>query len=429
MKHDLRDKINLYLNKYEYRPGTYSINNTDKYRCAVVVPVYNESKYLPALLNSLTELSSGSVSRAAFIFVVNNPCTDKDTVKADNLKSNDLLKEYKSKLPLYIIDAFSAGLAPDDKNAGVGLARKIGLDAALRILDCSPGSKPFLVCLDSDCTVNGNYLNSLYTHYDNPENEAGVCSYSHIVHGNEDNFEAILAYEFYLRYYSLGLRYAGSPLCYHSIGSTMTFTPGLYVKCEGMNKRKAGEDFYFLEKAAKHTHIPVIHDALVYPSSRESERVPFGTGRRIIRHNRSEINPDQIYDFTTFEIIRKWYDTEPDFSMAFTPSDVMNISFSIHQGLAEFLEESGFFDAYKKIRANSKTDFQLRKQISGWMDSFRILKLIHYLRDHHLPEKPVYCELQRLCTAMGIVNRVGTNPDASLTLKLELLRNLQAFRI
>lgn len=209
----------------------------------------------------------------------------------------------------------------------------------------------------------------------------------------------------------------------------MTFTPGLYIKCEGMNRRKAGEDFYFLEKAAKHTHIPVVHDALVYPSSRESERVPFGTGRRIIRHNRHEINPDRIYDFTTFEIIRKWYDAARDFSMRTTSEDLSITALSIHAGLSEFFKQSGFFDVFDKIKQNSRTDAQLRKQISGWIDSFRILKLIHYLRDHHLPEKPLYGELQQLCTAMGISNPAGYDPHAPLTLKLELLRNLQNFRI
>ena len=45
------------------------------------------------------------------------------------------------------------------KIGGVGLARKIGMDEALKIFNYNSTSKKILICLDADCTVASNYLN------------------------------------------------------------------------------------------------------------------------------------------------------------------------------------------------------------------------------------------------------------------------------
>ena len=81
----------------------------------------------------------------------------------------------------------------------------------------------------------------------------------------------------------LGLIYAKSPYAYHSIGSTMVCDADSYIKVQGMNKRKAAEVFYFLEKLSKITTIRKIGGTTVLPSSRGSWRVPFGTGQRVNR--------------------------------------------------------------------------------------------------------------------------------------------------
>ena len=60
--------------------------------------------------------------------------------------------------------------------------------------------------------------------------------------------EAIMKYELYLRYYRLALEYTGHPHAYHCIGSAFAVRTLDYVAQGGMNKRQAGEDFYFLQK-------------------------------------------------------------------------------------------------------------------------------------------------------------------------------------
>jgi len=56
-----------------------------------------------------------------------------------------------------------------------------------------------------------------------------------------------------------------------------------YIKAEGMNKKKAAEDFYFLERYQRIQKYLILTETTVYPSGRKSWRVPFGTGQRITR--------------------------------------------------------------------------------------------------------------------------------------------------
>ena len=52
------------------------------------------------------------------------------------------------------------------KHAGVGWGRKIGMDLALkRFLQLNKNG--LIVGLDADTTVEKNYLNSIYTHFNN----------------------------------------------------------------------------------------------------------------------------------------------------------------------------------------------------------------------------------------------------------------------
>ena len=64
-----------------------------------------------------------------------------------------------SGLNIGFVDAASAGKELPQKDAGVGLARKIGMDLALLIFDYDPPGKKILVCLDADCTVDKQLYN------------------------------------------------------------------------------------------------------------------------------------------------------------------------------------------------------------------------------------------------------------------------------
>ena len=61
------------------------------------------------------------------------------------------------------------------------------------------------------------------------------------------------------------------------MGSTIICRVDAYIAVGGMPKKKAGEDFYFMQSLAKHTDIFYIDDILVFPSSRSEKRVYLGT--------------------------------------------------------------------------------------------------------------------------------------------------------
>jgi hypothetical protein len=59
---------------------------------------------------------------------------------------------------------------------------------------------------------------------------------------------------------------------------------------------------------------------------------------------------------------------------------LMDLQFLIHG-----LEESGAAEALQHAFRQSSDAKQFNRQVHTWFDAFRTLKLIHYMRDRHLP--------------------------------------------
>ena len=177
-----------------------------------------------------------------------------------------------------------------------------------------------------------------------------------------------------------------------------------YIKVEGMNKKKAAEDFYFLEKLAKNLRVENITSTTVYPSSRSSWRVPFGTGQRVERFLSDKQNEYLLYNPLTFDILKKWLEVFNS-DRPKTSNEYLASAKNIHTELCNFLTEQNFSNDWNKILSNSKTLEQLSKQKQKWFDGFRTLKLIHYLRDKAFPQIDMFEALN------GIFKRVGINED------------------
>lgn len=319
----------------------------------------------------------------SIIFVLNNSICADDDVRMSNADSFKIINEYTpllSPLSIFVIDAYTSGHELPEKDAGVGLARKIGMDAALQLFHDQAGA---LVCLDADCTVSADYLTALFEDGIAANIQAGCFPFFHPITPGTPNREAIIVYEIYLRYYLAGLRYSASPHAFHTIGSTMICSPVAYAAIGGMNKRKAAEDFYFMEKLSKSHQVVQLQRGAVYPSSRVSLRVPFGTGQRVYRFLSGERDEYLLYPPALFAALRdfhqRYYDETID------PANLADAITQAHPDIVTFLESQGFRAAWGKIAANSKSSAQIRYQKQIWMDSFRTLKLVHYLRDHSFP--------------------------------------------
>jgi hypothetical protein len=385
----------------------------------VVIPALAEKSSLFATLAGLSRNCRKELKRTLALCVINNRVVHSASVCdiEDNQKTiaylhalikgspcefieDEKLSAYmkvisSSHLRLAYIDASSPGSEMPDKAGGVGAARKIGMDTALKIFDYGTTVDKLLLCLDADTLVEDNYLEAVRQFFDTAGKAVAVVNYSHQRPKTSRERLAIGAYEIFLRYYVLGLRYAGSPYAFHTVGSTMACTADAYVAIGGMNRRDAAEDFYFLNKMAKYTEIGRITNTTVHPSARLSSRVPFGTGRRMVRFIEGRGDEFLMYDPNVFLILKKWLGTMKSFPDR-QPEDILTLAQKIALPLFSFLEENDFFNIWERIRKNTKNSAGLLRHFHFWFDGFKTLKLIHFLTDHGFPQVDMFCAVEEL---------------------------------
>lgn len=423
------EKILAYLNKRV--SDIWQIENDYKkyFHLIIVVPSIAESNNLPNLIHSIEQNVELELLNTLLLIVVNNSVSSSEEVKLDNKKTLAYLQNLKSKIKISFIDATSDGKAMDDKNGGVGLARKIGMDLALTKFDYNSINKKILICTDADCTVDTVYLLEITREFNDNNYEAAVVNFSHDISGDDEETKAIICYEIFLRYYVLGLAFAKSDYAFHTIGSTMLCTPEAYVKVEGMNKRKAAEDFYFLEKLAKIYPVEKIKSTAVHPSKRGSWRVPFGTGRSVDRFLMDNKDEYLLYDPKSFVVLKTWLQVFNDNSIS-NQIDLIRISQNIHPALSGFLSQQDFGNFINKVLLKNNNPNEIKKQKHFWFDAFRTLKLIHYLRDETYPNINMFDaidELLRLTNLKNDIKRSSAIPELEIQKEyLKLLRKIQS---
>jgi hypothetical protein len=412
--------IESYLKKYGLERWNVEPLQTNKYNNIVVVPAIAEYENLLKLVKSISENGDEYVDETLFFFVINNSESADEKIKSNNEKTIRFFRELKKentpvtklkeiisdrKINIGFVDASSPGNELPEKDAGVGLARKIGLDISLKLFDYGNSTKKVLICLDADCLIEKNYLKAIVEEVNKKNIEAGYVQYEHRLPEDEIEKHAIVCYEIFLRYYTLGLVYAGSPFSFAAIGSTMFCDAESYCRIGGMNKRKAAEDFYFLEKLAKITRIHKIDSSRVYPSSRQSWRVPFGTGQRINRFLAKTHEEYMLYDPNVFVVLKKWIEVFYS-EKVLSRNEYLKEAEIIDPFLHSFLKMNSFAESWDKIIKNSKTSEQIQKQKTMWMDGFRTLKLVHYLRDVVFPQINMFDALDEIFSMMGVENEI-----------------------
>lgn len=389
----------------------------------VVIPACGERDTLPETLDSLEANDAGELERTLVICVVNNRAGWGLELRANNEATLRALESRRvstarsqgslrhiGRLRLAYVDASSPGCELAVKE-GVGAARKIGMDwgvAVLRRNDADPG---LIVSLDADTLVEPNYLAALRAEFDRRDAWAAVIDYAHPVNGPPEECAPILAYETHLRYHALGLRYAGSPYAFHTIGSAMACTAAAYVAAGGMNRRQAGEDFYFLQALAKTGSVRRISGTTVRPSARASDRVPFGTGRRVRDFTGNPEAAYVTYDPRCYDVLRDWLRAVRD-NIDTSGEELRAQAEAIEPALAAYLDGQKFMAAWEGLRRNAPDSERRLAQFHRWFDGFRTLKMVHHLRDHGFPQQPLFTAVADLLTrlqrtAPAPVNSIG----------------------
>lgn len=303
------------------------------------------------------------------------------------------------------------------RQAGVGTARKIGMDWAVTRFEGGWREQGVIVCLDADCVVAVNYLEALYAHFTAYPKTPGCALYfEHPLEAlSPRHRQAIIHYELYLRYYLHGLRWSGFPHAFHTVGSSMAVRAGPYQRQGGMNRRKAGEDFYFLQKIIPLGEFSDLCTTTVFPSARQSHRVPFGTGRAMSDEQSgakdlSQVcDPEIFYDLgSLFMRVEQLY-VETDFD----PLPHTLLQFLIlHQWPARLAE----------MRANTTTLPAFRRRFFQGFNGFHILKYVHFAIEQSGQKVHVTQAAAMLLEKMGLENRT-TESELLLTRYRQLDQN------
>lgn len=351
----------------------------------VVIPSYKESS--KQILQTIASINTNAISFTASVYIlINYKETDDYGVKEDALNLFSELNQYKlSANPNIQYSVFIEEMK--SKKSGVGLARKILMDTAF-LTFLETGDNGIIVNLDADTIVEKNYLNTIKEYFDNrDEIEAANISYSHHLKFSEEkprpSSRAITNYELHLRYFINMQRWVGLPYAYHTVGSAMAVRSNAYAKEGGMNMRQAGEDFYFLHKYSKNWSLGDLNETTVYPSGRESDRVPFGTGKAITDFERADKKVMTSYNPRSFIALKEWITRiEP----LLAESDIGALAQPADQLLKEYLNSNNFHEAVVSIIKNSKPGIARVKKFYNWFDAFRLFKYLHYARDNGRPD-------------------------------------------
>ena len=387
---------------------------------AIVIPCYNE----PDLIGCLDALwncarSGGSVE---VIVVINSPIGCAPQVHAQNERTYKEAADWVAQHadPRLVFHLLYLPNLPR-KHAGVGLARKIGMDEAARRFDTVRKPGGIIAGYDADCRCDPNYLTEIERHFQERPRCPGCSIYfEHPLEGALEPrvYDAIISYELHLRYYIQALRYAEFPHAHHTIGSCMAVRANVYKKQGGMNKREAGEDFYFLHKVIPLGGFSDLTATRVIPSARPSDRVPFGTGKAVLTFLQESKAP--TYALEAFLDLKAVFAKIPNFASNGGKA-IPQIMSTFSEAMQTFLAKQKFEKALDEIRKNTADEAAFRNRFFRWFNAFLAMKFIHHARDEFYGERKVEEEAAKLLRTLSLSQTVPENAPA-----LELLHAYRA---
>ena len=403
--------VNQYFNRFPFRKINIALEPSKDLKIIVVIPSYNEKNIQPTI-DSLFLKQDDFSFNVEVIVLINNSESEIEEIKEQNLltlKTLQILSETYSKSNMHLIPVLIGDL--DAKHAGVGWARKLGMDIATQRFR-TINFNGTIVGLDADTVVESNYLNSIYSFFSNNNFNAASIYFEHSITGDsfsDVHLEQIKYYELHLRYYKNSLKYSNLPYSFHTIGSAFALTASAYARQGGMNRRKAGEDFYFINKLIKGEIFGEINDTKVMPSPRVSNRVPFGTGRAILEGLNTKKDLSLTYDFQSFEVIHSWINRieTKDFKYGNFP-----------EILKAYMGEEIWIKHHTTMLNNTNSHKSYLKLFYNIFDAFWMLKFIHYLRDNYYPNTRL------LDNTNALLIKMNYPIISSITSQLEFLRKL-----
>ncbi len=363
------DFAEFYSERYSVAPKIFDGNPRSDTGIIVVIPCYDDE----FIFTTLQSLDSAKVPPCSVevIVVVNSAEDTEAAIVEKNRRIYTNLCETKDscqnfRLLPYIIEGVP------HKIAGVGNARKIGMDEAVWRFASVENPRGVIVSLDADCLVSEDYFIEIYSRFYCSKDKPNACTlqYKHNFDEkmySEQEISACRKYEMYLRYFRLAQKVAGIPVCMHTIGSCLAVTAEAYAKMGGMSRRQAGEDFYFLQKLAQQSPVATISKPIVFPSPSVSERVPFGTGRSVKKI--IDTGSCKVYNFGLFLLLRKFYSS---FAELFD-----NEQCEIPNEILAFVGEQKLWALVDECRRNTSDRRNFEKRMFAKFDVFFMIRFLN----------------------------------------------------
>ena len=287
---------------------------------------------------------------------------------------------------LYIIDRCTEGHEIPSKQ-GVGLARKLGMDFGLKLINAQNRSLVWLHSTDADVIRPPNYFD-----IPAPEMHTSAMIYP-FEHQAEQGYEqAMFLYDLSLRYYVDQLKWAGSPYAFHTIGSLITVAPLAYSQVRGIPKRSGAEDFYLLNKLAKVGTVKTLESPMIKIAGRPSHRVPFGTGPALVKLKEMESSHSNytFYQPNIFKALKCLLTIVSEAEQTIASAEILFTS------LRDTMPKQKAETVIKALKAlkiekqfenlsQQRTKAQFIKSFHTWFDAFVTLRFIHIMRDLDYP--------------------------------------------
>lgn len=390
-----------YLEKQCLYPAQINTPPPPGLSIVLVIPCFDE----PDLLSTLQSLYNCQKTQChvEVITVINSSENASDEIRQKNLQTLRQAEKW-AKLHSHPRLHFYFLHFPDlpKKKAGVGLARKIGMDEAVRRYNQLNKENGVIVGFDADSLCDDNYLVEIEnTFLRQPNVNAASVYFEHPLQGNgfsDEIYQSIVKYELYLRYYIQAKRRAGFPYSYHTLGSSFAVRADSYAREGGMNQRQAGEDFYFLHKVIPLGNFAEINTTRVIPSPRSSHRVPFGTGAAIKKMLNNQSPDYPTYNLEAFLALRHLFKNH----LLFYNDRKTLADLQLPVPVAEFLQKTGFNKALPEMIANSASAGTFSKRFFQWFTAFRLLKYLNFVHPRFFQKAEIETQAYKLLQTLNI---------------------------
>ncbi len=400
-----KDPIAAYLSRHAEPEAAAADRLEGRFGNAVVVPAYGEGQ---SLFDTLGSVPRGAAGETLVVVVVNARADSPARVHEANraavarlAESAGSARELSADPPVLAFAYPNGAVVVVDRAApgrflpegqGVGLARKIGNDFVLRLHAAGRLAGGWIHNTDAD-TVLANDLFDQTASLGDERLAAAIYFYEHRLDPDPELALAARLYEISLRYYVLGLAWAGSPYAYEAMGSCVAVRPLAYAAVRGFPRKNAAEDFYVLDKLAKVGTIARLSGTPFLLEGRISDRVPFGTGKALsqLLGKKGALAGFRLYHPLTFAHLAAWLRALEGIARSGGRLEVAleelprENPFFRADLLVGCLEKMGAFAALREAIARSGDAPTMLRHFHTWFDAFRTLKLIRALQSGGFP--------------------------------------------